>query len=80
MNSKVPAEPVGTALEAAVDGVRTAVGHLIKVVGDGALSDLGAQGLVGFLAEMERVRNVLPVVDRAAIQHGIEQGVPAVLT
>ena len=80
MNSEVPAEPAGTALEAAVDGVRTAVGHLIKVVDDGALSDLGAQGLVGFLAEVEQVRNVLPVVDRAAIQHGIEQGVPAVLT
>jgi hypothetical protein len=80
MNSEVPAEPVGTALEAAVDGVRTALGHLIKVVDDGALSDLGAQGLVGFLAEMEQVRNVLPVVDRAAIQYGIEQGVPAVLT
>ena len=37
-------------------------------------------GLVGFLAEVEQVRNVLPVVDRAAIQYGIEQGVPAALT
>jgi hypothetical protein len=80
MNSEVPAEPASTALEAAVDGVRTALGHLIKVVDDGALDDLGAQGLVGFLAEVEQVRNVWPVVDRAAIQYGIEQGVPAVLT
>ena len=29
---------------------------------------------------MERVRNKLPVVDRAMIQYGTEQGVPAVLS
>ena len=80
MSSEVLAEPAATALQAAVDSVRTAVGHLVKVVDDGALADLGAVGLVGFLAEVEQVRNVLPVVDRAAIQYGIEQGVPAVLT
>ena len=79
MNSEVPAEPAATALRAAVDSVRTALGHLIKVVDDGALTDLGAQGLVGFLAEVEQVRNTLPVVDRAAIQYGIEQGVAGVL-
>ena len=67
-------------MRAAVDSVRTALGHLIKVVDDGALTDLGAQGLVGFLAEVEQVRNTLPVVDRAAIQYGIEQGVAGVLT
>ena len=51
MDLDVPSEPAATALEAAVDGVRTALGHLIKVVDDSALTDLGAVGLVGFLAE-----------------------------
>ena len=45
MNLDVPSEPAATALEAAVDAVRTALGHLIKVVDDGALTDLGAVGL-----------------------------------
>jgi hypothetical protein len=80
MDPTPTAEPVGAVLAAAVDGVRTAVGHLIKVVDDGALADLGAVGLVGFLAELEQVRNQWPVVDRAAIQYGVEQGVPAALT
>lgn len=53
--------------------------HLIKVVDDGGLGEVGAAGLVGFLAELEQVRNPWPVVDRAAI-HGIEQGVPVALT
>ena len=38
MNSVLPPEQASTELEAAVDGVRTAVGHLIKVVDDGALA------------------------------------------
>ena len=67
-------------LAAAVDGVRTAVGHLVKVVDDGGLGELDAVGLVGFLAELEQVRNTWPVVDRAAIQFGVELGVPAALT
>ena len=40
MNSVLPPEQASTELEAAVDGVRTAVGHLIKVVDDSALTDL----------------------------------------
>jgi hypothetical protein len=80
MDPDLLSEPAATALEAAVDGVRTALGHLIKVVEDGALTDLGAPGLVGFLAEFEQVRNTMPVIDRAAIAYGIEQGVPGVLT
>jgi hypothetical protein len=55
------------------------VQHLIKIVEDGALHDLGAHGLVGFLQEVEQVRNQLPVVDRAVIQHSVEQGVPKLL-
>ncbi|MFT4165876.1 MAG: DUF222 domain-containing protein, partial [Microlunatus sp.] len=72
-------EPTASPLLAAVDGVRTGVQHLIKLVEDGSLHDLGALGLVGFFQELEQVRNQLPVVDRAAIQHGIEQGVPGLL-
>lgn len=80
MISEVPPQPAASALQAALDGVRTSLGHLIKVVDDGALTDLGAVSLIGFLAEFEQVRNRLPVIDRAVIQYGIEQGVPGVLT
>jgi len=73
-------EPAAPALQAAVDSLDVAVEHLIKLVDDGALGDLGAFGLVATLQSLERVRNKLPVVDRAMIQHGTEQGVPAVLS
>ena len=73
-------EPAALALQAAVDSLDVAVEHLIKLVDDGALTDLGAFGLVDMLQSMERVRNKLPVVDRAMIQYGVEQGVPAVLS
>ena len=63
-----------------MDSLDVAVEHLIKLVDDGALADLGAFGLVAMLQSLERVRNKLPVVDRAMIQHGTEQGVPAVLS
>ena len=72
-------EPAAPPLLVALDGVRTEVRHLIKLVEDGSLHDLGALGLVGFLQELEQVRNQLPTVDRAVIQHGIEQGVPGLL-
>ena len=73
-------QPAAPALQAAVDSLDVAVEHLIKLVDDGALGDLGAFGLVDTLQSLERVRNKLPVVDRAMIQYGTEQGVPAVLT
>ena len=73
-------EPAASALPAAVDTLDVAVEHLIKLVDDGALRDLGAFGLVDLLQAVERVRNKLPVIDRAMIQYGTEQGVPAVLT
>ncbi len=69
-------QPAAPALQAAVDSLDVAVEHLIKLVDDGALTDLGAFGLVAMLQSLERVRNKLPVVDRAMIQYGIEQGVP----
>ena len=73
-------QPAAPALQAAVDSLDVAVEHLIKLVDDGALADLGAFGLVDTLQSLERVRNKLPVVDRAMIQHGTDQGVPAVLS
>ncbi|HEY5979765.1 MAG TPA: DUF222 domain-containing protein [Microlunatus sp.] len=73
-------EPAAPALQAAVDSLDVAVEHLIKLVDDGALADLGAFSLVETLQSLERVRNKLPVVDRAMIQYGTEQGVPAVLS
>lgn len=66
-------------LQAAVEEIRTAIDHMIKIVDDGALDDLGAAGLVGFLQDWETLRNTLPVVDRAALQYGVEQGVPKTL-
>ena len=72
--------PAASALQAAVDSLDVAVEHLIKLVDDGALADLGAFGLVDMLQSVERVRNKLPVLDRAMIQYGTEQGVPAVLS
>ena len=79
MNETFHPEPVAAPLRAAVDGVRVAVQGLIKLVDDGALTDLGALGLVEFLQDWETVRNMMPVVDRTAIQYGTEQGVPAAL-
>ena len=73
-------QPAAPALQAAVDSLDVAVEHLIKLVDDGALTDLGAFGLVDMLQSVERVRNKLPVVDRAMIQYGTEQGVPAVVS
>lgn len=73
-------EPAAPALRAAVDAVKVAVEHLIKLVDDGHVRDLGAFELVETLRSLEQVRNKLPVVDRALIQHGTEQGVPAVLS
>lgn len=72
-------EAVGP-LPAAVDAVETAVEHLIKLLDDGGLADLGALGLVETLQRFETVRNTMAVVDRAIIQHGTEQGCPGVLS
>jgi hypothetical protein len=74
MGSILDDQPAATPLQAAMDGFGTALSHLIKVVEDGALRDLGAVGMVSFLQEFEAVRNTMPVVDRAVIEHGIEQG------
>ncbi len=73
-------QPAAPPLQAAVDSLDVAVEHLIKLVDDGALTDLGAFGLVDTLQTLERVRNKLPVLDRAMIQYGTEQGVAAALS
>ena len=68
--------PLQTALEVVDDAVE----QLIKTVDAGAVTDLGAFSLVDVLQSMEQIRNKLPVVDRALIQHGVEQGHPGVLS
>ena len=68
-----------TPLQHAVDGFVTAFGHLVKVVDDGALDDLDAAGLVGFLQEFEAIRNQFPVVDHRVIQSAIGRDLPHTL-
>ena len=80
MNAATAPEPAAADLRAAVDALGTAVEHLIKLVEDGALGGLGAFGLVETMQAFETVRNKLPVVDRAIIQYGTEQGVPSTLS
>ena len=80
MSPSTAPEPAATALQAAVDSLGTAVEHLTKLVEDGALGDLGAFGLVETMQAFETVRNRLPVVDRAMISYGTEQGVPSTLS
>jgi hypothetical protein len=66
-----------TPLQHALDGFATALDHLVKVVDDGAVDDLDAVGLVGFLQEFEVVRNRLPVVDHRVIRSAVERDLPA---
>ncbi len=79
MKPDLSAAAAASPLRGAMDGLDTALQHLIKVVEDGALGDLGAVSLVGFLQEFEQFCNQLPVVDRAAIQYGMEHDIPNVL-
>ena len=80
MDRPTAAETADHPLLAAVDAAETAVEHLIKLVDDGAHTDLGAFSLVEVLRHVERVRNKLPVVDGALIQYGTEQGAPEILS
>ena len=77
MNGSELAEP--TPLQHAPDEFVTAFGHLVKVVDDGALDDLDAAGLVGFLHEFEAIRNQFPVVDHRVIGSAIERDLPHTL-
>lgn len=72
--------PAASPLLAAVAGVDAAVEHLITLVENGAVRDLGARSLVATLQALETVRNKLPVVDSALIQFGTEQDIPKLLT
>ena len=80
MNPTTTDHAAGHPLQTAVAAVGEAVENLIKQVEDDAHSDLGAFSLVEILQQIEQVRNKLPVVDGALIQHGTEQGVPGVLS
>src|SRR4051794_8925037 len=75
MEGTPSSQAVATPLQGAMDGISTALTHLIKVVDDGALNDLDTHGTISLLQELETIRNMMPVLDRAAIEYGIEQGV-----
>jgi len=68
-----------TALQDALDGFSTALDHLVKVVGDGALDDLDANGMVGFFQAVEQVRNRIPLIDHVAISHAVQRELPTSL-
>jgi hypothetical protein len=51
----------------------------VKVVEDGALEDLDANGMVGFFQAVEQVRNRIPLIDHVAIAHAVQRELPASL-
>ncbi len=79
MDSTAGTEPKITPLARAVDHLSVALDHLIDEVDGGALGDLDANGLVGFLQAFETIRNKIPVVDHVAIQTSTDLGVPHTL-
>lgn len=79
MRTSLDEESETTPLARAVDDVAGALDRLIAEVDRGALSGLEASGLVGFLQAFETIRRTIPVIDHAAIQTGIDLGVPHTL-
>lgn len=68
-----------TPLARAVDGMVGALDRLIAEIDRGALRDLEASGLIGFLQAFETIRRTIPVVDHAALQAALDLGVPHTL-
>ena len=68
-----------TELDRARDMFRTGLEHLIKAVDDGSLDQLGGMGVVGFMQDMERTRNLLSVVDHQIIAAAERLDLPTVL-
>lgn len=62
-------------LSVAIDSVRTAVTHVIKLADDGGLNDFDTIGLMQLLRHFQGVLNLLSVFDQALIQHCVEQRV-----
>ena len=68
-----------TELDLARDMFRTGLEHLIKAVDDGSLDQLGGLGLVEFMQDQERARNLLSVVDHHIIAAAERLDLPTVL-
>ena len=68
-----------TELDLARDMFRTGLDHLIKAVDDGSLDQLGGMGLVGFMQDQERARNLLSVIDHHIIAAAERLDLPTVL-
>ncbi len=68
-----------TELDRAREMFRTGLEHLIKAVGDQGLDHLGGLGLVGFMQDQERVRNLLSLIDHQVIAAAERLDLPTVL-
>ena len=68
-----------TAVEFALDGLATALDHLVKTVEDGGLDAHDQAGLVSVLQGFERVRNRMALVDHTLIADGARRGLPVAL-
>jgi hypothetical protein len=68
-----------TPVDHCLDGLVTALDHLLKVVEDGGLDRYDNARLVGFMAAFERFRNRLALIDHRLIGDGEARGLPAAL-
>lgn len=68
------------AADHALDGLTTALDHLVKVVDDGGLGSFDNGRLLEFLQSFERVRNRLSLVDHRAIADCDRRGLADALT
>ncbi len=68
-----------TPLQHALDAFATSLGHLVKLVEDGALCDLDPSELIEFMRDVEQVRNRIPLIDHAVISHAVESELPGAL-
>ena len=68
-----------TELDLARDMFRMGLDHLIKAVDDGSLDQLGGMGLVEFMQDVERARNLLSLVDHHIIAAAERLDLPTVL-
>src|SRR4051812_22924798 len=69
-----------TAVDHALDGLSTALDHLVKVVEDGGLDAYDDRQLVTFAQQVEAVRNRTALLDHRLIHDGQARRLPETLT
>ncbi len=75
------ARPVeATPVELALDACETAFAHLLKLLGDGGLSEHDDLGLVATMQRLERFRNRQALLDHALVAEGEARRLPETLT